>query len=346
MDTRELATRVEAQRDHLRAVAYRMLGSLDEADDAVQRAWLRAERADLRPVENLGGWLTTVVSRICLDILRARRVRAEEPLAVRGGRRAAGAAGAGGAPGAGAAGAAAADPEAEAVMAESVGLALLVVLDRLSPAERVAFVLHDLFAVPFDEIAPVVDRSTVTTKKLASRARLRVRGEPPPAPEAPAAHAACTEHAAVVEAFLAASQGGDLDTLVTLLAPDVVRRSDPDAIPAGMPTLVRGARAVADEAKAFTHLARPPPSRWSTASSASSPPPPAASPRPCASRSRPAASPRSTSPATPPPSPPSPSPSPPRADALLVGGQRAARGVKALVRSDGRNSGSTCSPRA
>ncbi len=140
-------------------------------------------------------------------------------------------------------------------MAESVGLALLVVLDRLSPAERVAFVLHDLFAVPFDEIAPVVDRSTVTTKKLASRARLRVRGEPPPAPEAPAARAARTEHAAVVEAFLAASQGGDLDTLVTLLAPDVVRRSDPDAIPAGMPTLVRGARAVADEAKAFTHLA-------------------------------------------------------------------------------------------
>jgi RNA polymerase sigma factor (sigma-70 family) len=232
-----LAARFEANHDHLRGVAYRMLGSLDEADDAVQRAWLRMDQADLRGVRNLTGWLTTVTARVCLDMLRTRRRRNEAPLpasaagpvsATRGG----------------------AQPEDEAVLADSVGLALLVVLDRLSPAQRVAFVLHDLFAVPFGEIAVVVDRSTVATKKLASRAREQVRGVTTVEAPVPA------EHHAVVHAFLTASQGGDIGTLLELLAPDVVRRADRFAAPASIPAEVRGAHAVAQDTKRFAARAR------------------------------------------------------------------------------------------
>jgi RNA polymerase sigma factor (sigma-70 family) len=225
-----LAARFDADRDHLRAVAHRMLGSSDEADDAVQEAWIRADRADLGDVENLTGWLTTTVARVCLDMLRARRTRpvpspalVEAPDAV--------------------------EPEAEAVLAESVGRAMLVVLDRLSPAQRVAFVLHDLFAVPFDDVAAVVDRSVPAAKKLASRARERVRGAPV---TDPARHA---EHRRIVQAFLDASRGGDLDTLLRLLAPDVVRRADATAAPHAARS-VRGARAVAAETSVFTARAR------------------------------------------------------------------------------------------
>ncbi len=231
-----LAARFEAHRDHLRGVAYRMLGSLDEAEDAVQLAWLRADRADLSGVENLAGWLTTVVARVCLDVLRARRARREEPLTSaaetvteRRGRT---------------------DPEHEAVLADSVGRALLVVLERLTPAERVAFVLHDLFAVPFDEIATVVGRSPVASKKLASRARTRVRGVPR------VSEVDLARHYTVVEAFLTASRGGDLNALVELLAPDVVRRADRFAVPADIATEVHGARAVAEETRVFAHRAR------------------------------------------------------------------------------------------
>lgn len=233
-----LAARFEPNRDHLRGVAFRMLGSLDEADDAVQQAWLRADRADLSGVVNLTGWLTTVTSRVCLDMLRARRSRNERPLTA--------------ALLAGPVSATedARGPEEEAVLAESVGLALLVVLDRLSPAQRVAFVLHDLFAVPFEEIAAVVDRSTMATKKLASRARERVRGVTTVTASDPA------EHHAVVDAFLAASRGGDLATLLELLAPDVVRRVDRFAAPTGTAAEVRGARAVANETKVFAARAR------------------------------------------------------------------------------------------
>jgi RNA polymerase sigma factor (sigma-70 family) len=225
-----LVERFDADRDHLRAVAHRMLGSRDEADDAVQEAWLRADRIDLDTVENLTGWLTTVTARVCLDMLRARRTRpvpsaalVEQPDAV--------------------------EPEAEAVLAESVGRALLVVLDRLSPAQRVAFVLHDLFAVPFEEVAAAVDRSVPAAKKLASRARERVRGTPV---ADPARHA---NHRRIVAAFLAASRGGDLDTLLELLAPDVVRRVDRVAAPAAARS-VRGARRVADETREFAARAR------------------------------------------------------------------------------------------
>ncbi len=233
MNGREgLAARFEAHRDHLRGVAYRMLGSLDEADDAVQLAWLRADRADLGGIENLAGWLTTVVARVCLDLLRARRRRAEEPLTAAADAAARQRSGT--------------DPEHEAVLAESVGLALLVVLARLTPAERVAFVLHDLFAVPFDQIATVVGRSPVASKKLASRARDRVRGA------ATLGEVDLARHHAVVEAFLVAARGGDLNALVELLAPDVVRRADRFAVPAE----VRGARAVADETRVFARLAR------------------------------------------------------------------------------------------
>jgi RNA polymerase sigma-70 factor (ECF subfamily) len=226
-----LAACFEADRAHLRAVAYRMLGSLDEADDAVQRAWLRTERADLAGVANLTGWLTTVVARVCLDMLRSRRRHGEEPLTA-----AADAAGHRDGDG----------PEEEAVLAESVGRALLVVLDRLGPAERVAFVLQDLFAVPFDEIATVVGRTPAASKKLASRARARVRGE------ASVGAVDLARHAAVVEAFLAASRGGDLDVLVELLAPDVVRRADRQDVVGE----VRGARAVAEETRVFSQGAR------------------------------------------------------------------------------------------
>lgn len=232
-----LAARFEGHRARLRGVAYRLLGSLDEADDAVQRAWLRADQADLGGVENLAGWLTTVTARVCLDRLRTRRRRSERSLAaVPIGRTAATGRGA--------------EPEEEAVLAESVGLALLVVLDRLSPPQRVAFVLHDLFAMPFEDIAVVIDRSTVAAKKLASRARERVRGV------TTVGAAERADHHAVVDAFLAASRGGDLDTLLELLAPDVVRRVDRFAVPRGTAAEVRGAREVADETNVFAARAR------------------------------------------------------------------------------------------
>jgi RNA polymerase sigma factor (sigma-70 family) len=232
-----LADRFQAQRGHLQGVAYRMLGSLSEAEDAVQEAWLRLERTDAGGVQNLPAWLTTVVSRVCLDLLRSRAARREDlaghqvPDAignpVQGG-----------------------DPEQEAVLADSVGRALLVVLDTLGPAERIAFVLHDMFSVPFDEIAPIVGRSPVTTKKLASRARQRVRGTP----AVPSAELARSRR--VVEAFLTASRAGDVDAVLAVLAPDVVRVGDRAALPAGRAAEVHGARAVAEEIVVFGRNAR------------------------------------------------------------------------------------------
>jgi len=212
-----------------------MLGSADDADDAVQEAWLRASTADASNVVNLTGWLTTIVGRVCLDMLRARRRRGEQftDMTVLE---------------AAAAGDDAARPEDQAIMADSVGLALMVVLDRLGPAERVAFVLHDLFAVPFDQIAGIVDRSPAAAKKLASRARHRVHG----AATVPAADLARQRR--VVEAFLAASRAGDLNALLAVLAPEVVRRADRAAVPAGVLTEVRGARRVAEEALTTTGL--------------------------------------------------------------------------------------------
>jgi len=232
-----LAGEFERSRGHLRAVAFRMLGSADDADDAVQDAWLRASAADASNVVNLTGWLTTIVGRVCLDMLRARRRRGEQftDMTVLE---------------AAAAGDDAARPEDQAIMADSVGLALMVVLDRLGPAERVAFVLHDLFAVPFDQIAGIVDRSPAAAKKLASRARHRVHG----AATVPAADLARQRR--VVDAFLAASRAGDLNALLAVLAPEVVRRADRAAVPAGVPTEVRGARRVAEEALTTTGLAR------------------------------------------------------------------------------------------
>jgi len=232
-----LAGEFERSRGHLRAVAFRMLGSADDADDAVQDAWLRASAADASNVVNLTGWLTTIVGRVCLDMLRARRRRGEQftDMTVLE---------------AAAAGDDAARPEDQAIMADSVGLALMVVLDRLGPAERVAFVLHDLFAVPFDQIAGIVDRSPAAAKKLASRARHRVHGTA----TVPAADLARQRR--VVDAFLAASRAGDLNALLAVLAPEVVRRADRAAVPAGVPTEVRGARRVAEEALTTTGLAR------------------------------------------------------------------------------------------
>ena len=221
-----LAAPFEQHRAHLRSVAYRMLGSLSEADDAVQEAWLRLHRAGASGVENLRGWLTTVVSRVCLDMLRSRRSRREEPLDAQPER---------------AAGAGPADPESEAAMADSVGLALLVVLDTLAPAERLAFVLHDLFALPFDEIAGIVGRSPAAARQLASRARRRVQG----APAAPDADR--TRQRGLVDAFLAALRGGDIDALVAVLDPEVVVRADRTAAPPdgsetrGAATWARGA---------------------------------------------------------------------------------------------------------
>jgi RNA polymerase sigma factor (sigma-70 family) len=224
-----LAERFEENRTHLRAVAYRMLGSLSEADDAVQEAWLRLSRSDTSGVENLGGWLTTVVARVCLDMLRSRKSRREESLGARvSGPMAVRAEGA--------------DPEQEALLSDSVGLALLVVLETLTPAERLAFVLHDMFSVPFDEIAPIVGRSPDAARQLASRARRRVRG-------ADASHDQdLTRQREVVDAFLAAARDGDFDALVAVLDPDVVLRSDRAALPASAPRVVRGAPAVARRA--------------------------------------------------------------------------------------------------
>lgn len=220
-----LAQRFEAERRRLLAVAYRMLGSAAEAEDAVQEAWLRLARADGRGVDNLGAWLTTVVSRLCLDALRSRATRREVPVGEHSPDLVLDDDG----------------PEAEAVLAESVGRALLVVLDTLGPDERVAFVLHDSFAVPFDRIAPIVGRSPDTAKKLASRARAKIHGTPAAGAETVRAHRE------VVEAFLAAARGGDIGKLLAVLAPDVVRRVDPAVLPAGSALLVRGARAVAEE---------------------------------------------------------------------------------------------------
>jgi RNA polymerase sigma factor (sigma-70 family) len=216
--TDELLNAFEEQRGRLRAVAYRMLGSASEAEDAVQEAWLRLTRSDSGEVTNLGGWLTTVVGRVCLDMLRARRARREELVGswvpepvvseVEDG-----------------------DPEQEALLADSVGVALLVVLETLTPAERLAFVLHDMFAVPFDEIAPIINRTPAATRQLASRARRRVQGAAPPSVDADLA-----EQRVVVDAFLAASRAGDFDALIAVLDPDVVFRVD-----AGLGT-ARGAR--------------------------------------------------------------------------------------------------------
>jgi RNA polymerase sigma-70 factor (ECF subfamily) len=224
-----LAERFEEHRTHLRAVAYRMLGSLSDADDAVQEAWLRLSRADTGGVENLRGWLTTVVARVCLNILRSRKTRREEPLSVyvpdpiisrEDGI----------------------DPEHEVLLADSVGLALQVVLDTLDPAERVAFVLHDIFAVPFDEIAPIVGRSPAAARQLASRARRRLQG----AGAVPDAD--LSRQREVVDAFLAASRAGDFDALLAVLDPDVVLRADRGAAPPGLSRVIRGARAVAEQA--------------------------------------------------------------------------------------------------
>jgi RNA polymerase sigma-70 factor (ECF subfamily) len=221
-----LTERFEAHRRHLRAVALRMLGSPSEADDAVQEAWIRLSRTDTSEVQNLGGWLTTVVARVCLDMLRSRTARREEPLDSAGDRRVR---------------LAAVDPEQEALLADSVGPALLIVLETLAPAERLAFVLHDMFAVPFDEIAPIVGRSPEAARQLASRARRRVQGGDPAA--IPAADRARQRE--VVDAFLAASRSGDFEALLAVLDPDVVVRADDSAVEMGSDREVRGAAAVA-----------------------------------------------------------------------------------------------------
>ena len=233
-----LAERFEENRTHLRTVAYRMLGSLSEADDAVQEAWLRLSRSDTSSVENLGGWLTTVVARVCLDMLRSRKARREESLDAH-------------APDPIVSREDGTDPEHEALMAESVGLALLVVLETLAPAERVAFVLHDMFNLPFDEIARIVGRSPGAARQLASRARRRVQGA------ATGFDADLARQREVVDAFLAASRGGDFDALLAVLDPDVVLRADHAAARAGASREVRGAAAVADTFAGRARAAQP-----------------------------------------------------------------------------------------
>jgi RNA polymerase sigma factor (sigma-70 family) len=230
-----LAERFEEQRGHLRAVAYRMLGSLSEADDAVQEAWLRLSRADTSNVENLGGWLTTVVGRISLDMLRSRSSRREEPLDAQVPERTASRADGG-------------DPEQEALLADSVGLALLVVLETLAPAERLAFVLHDMFAVPFDEIAPIVGRSPDAARQLASRARRRVHGVSGREGTDLVPDVELSRQRDVVDAFLAAARGGDFEALLAVLDPDVVLRTDRAARRPGMAAEIHGAATVAEQA--------------------------------------------------------------------------------------------------
>ena len=232
-----LAQRFEANRTHLSAVAYRMLGSVNEADDAVQEAWLRLSRSGTDGVENLGGWLTTVVARVCLDMLRSRASRREDPFGEQ-------------VPEPIASREEAIDPEHEAVLADSVGLALLVVLGTLGPAQRVAFVLHDMFGVPFDEIAPILGRTPAAARQLASRARRRVRGATVP-------DADRSRQRAVVDAFLAAARGGDFDALLAVLDPDVVVRADPAAVLTGASEEVRGAPAVAVTFSGRARAARP-----------------------------------------------------------------------------------------
>jgi RNA polymerase sigma factor (sigma-70 family) len=228
-----LAEQFEAHRSHVRAVAYRMLGSVSEAEDAVQEAWIRLSRADVSGVENLRAWLTTVVGRVCLDILRTRTSRREDPLdthvpdpvITRVNE----------------------NPESDAVLADSVGLALLVVLEKLEPAERLAFVLHDVFGMTFEEIAPIVDRSAVATRQLASRARRQVQGQ------APSSEPDLRTQRHVVDAFLAAVQEGNFEALVHVLDPDIVLRADGGAAK-GMSRFVRGAQAVMAQAAAFSKL--------------------------------------------------------------------------------------------
>jgi RNA polymerase sigma factor (sigma-70 family) len=229
-----LAEKFEANRSHLRAVAYRMLGSRSEVDDAVQEAWLRLSRSDAREIENLSGWLTTVVARVCLDMLRSRKSRREEPLGPHVPEPIANP-----------------ENEQEAELADSVGTALLVVLETLNPAERLAFVLHDMFAVPFEEIAPIVGRTPAAARQLASRARRRVQG----APSAPDADVA--RQRKVVDAFLAASRNGDFEALLAVLDPDVVFRADPVAVRMGGSPEIRGAAAVAETFKGRAQAAKP-----------------------------------------------------------------------------------------
>ncbi|MFC8277709.1 RNA polymerase sigma factor SigJ [Streptomyces sp. NPDC057271] len=240
MDEQDLlAERFRADRTHLKAVAYRMLGSLSEAEDAVQETWLKLSRSDIDDVRNLSGWLTTVVGRVCLDILRSRASRREDPLEyfvpdplVRGAE------------------GTTRDPEEEALLTDSVGLALLVVLETLGPAERLAFVLHDMFAVSFDEIAPIVDRTPAATRQLASRARRRVQGAAPaPAPD-------IARQRQVVDAFMAASHGGDFEGLLAVLDPDVVLRVDGGKALAAASGLVRGAEAVVSQALTYARFRR------------------------------------------------------------------------------------------
>jgi RNA polymerase sigma-70 factor (ECF subfamily) len=233
-----MAERFEEHRTHLRAVAYRMLGSPAEADDAVQEAWIRLSRTGAGGVENLGGWLTTVTARVCLDMLRSRRSRREEPVGAEG-------------PEPTLSRAEAAGPEQEVLLADSVGLALLVVLETLAPAERVAFVLHDMFDLPFDQIGPIVGRSPAAARQLASRARRRVQG----AATDPAAD--LTRQRAVVDAFLAASRGGDFGALVAVLDPEVTLRADAAAVGAGAPGEVHGAAAVAGTFSGRARAVRP-----------------------------------------------------------------------------------------
>jgi RNA polymerase sigma factor (sigma-70 family) len=229
-----LAEKFEANRAHLRAVAYRMLGSTGEVDDAVQETWLRLGRSDTSGVENLSGWLTTVVARVCLDMLRARKSRREEPM-----------------------GPDVPEPasddahERDTEMADSVGAALLVVLETLAPAERLAFVLHDMFAVPFEEIAPIVGRTPAAARQLASRARRRVQGTPAP-PDADVSH-----QRRIVEAFLAASRAGDFEGLLAVLDPDVIFRADHAAQRLGSLAEIRGAAAVAATFKGRAQAAKP-----------------------------------------------------------------------------------------
>jgi RNA polymerase sigma-70 factor, ECF subfamily len=233
-----LAERFELERPHLRAVAYRMLGSIGEADDVVQDAWLRLSRVDAASVDNLGGWLTTVVARLCLDALRSRKSRREEPLDVH-------------IPEPIVSDGDAVDPEQEVILADSVGLAMLIVLEQLTPSERLAFVLHDTFGLPFDEIAPIVGRSTDATRQLASRARRRVRGAET------SSDVSIERQREVIDAFLAAARAGDFEALLRVLDPDIVARADAGA---GLSILgrsreIRGAREVAKQAMAFRQLA-------------------------------------------------------------------------------------------
>ena len=232
-----LAERFEEHRTHLRAVGYRMLGSLTEADDAVQEAWIRLSRSDATRIDNLGGWLTTVVARVCLNMLQSRKVRREEPFGPH-------------VPDPIVSTDAELDPEQEALLADSLGLALLVVLDTLDPSERLAFVLHDMFGVPFDEIAAIVGRSPAATRQLASRARRRVQGQ------APATDPDLDRQRAVVDAFLAATREGDFEALLEVLHPDVVLRADGGPLRLGPTHELHGARAVAERATSFSRVAR------------------------------------------------------------------------------------------